>query len=151
MRPEVAMQRVPQLTVVIALLVAVPGFLPAQGSPTDSTTVHGAVATLRSDLRNFVTAQEAHFADHGTYARSLRQLQHGYHTSPGVTLVLLTSSDSSHSEIAISDKVPGLVRSEEHTSELQSPCNLVCRLLLEKKRKTPSLSQQTSRSVRRPY
>src|SRR5256885_14008379 len=26
-----------------------------------------------------------------------------------------------------------LVRSEEHTSELQSPCNLVCRLLLEKK------------------
>src|SRR2546426_9004286 len=34
------------------------------------------------------------------------------------------------------------VRSEEHTSELQSPCNLVCRLLLEKKkthrRTTPS-------------
>src|SRR5256885_6785820 len=30
------------------------------------------------------------------------------------------------------------LRSEEHTSELQSPCNLVCRLLLEKK-KIPSL------------
>src|SRR5256885_6843788 len=32
---------------------------------------------------------------------------------------------------------PGIVnhRSEEHTSELQSPCNLVCRLLLEKKKK----------------
>src|SRR2546426_8635431 len=29
----------------------------------------------------------------------------------------------------------GLKRSEEHTSELQSPCNLVCRLLLEKKKK----------------
>src|SRR2546426_3041907 len=28
------------------------------------------------------------------------------------------------------------LRSEEHTSELQSPCNLVCRLLLEKKKKT---------------
>src|SRR5256885_9934163 len=27
-------------------------------------------------------------------------------------------------------------RSEEHTSELQSPCNLVCRLLLEKKKHT---------------
>src|SRR5256885_5471729 len=27
-----------------------------------------------------------------------------------------------------------IVRSEEHTSELQSPCNLVCRLLLEKKK-----------------
>src|SRR5256885_7714138 len=30
---------------------------------------------------------------------------------------------------------PRLPRSEEHTSELQSPCNLVCRLLLEKKKK----------------
>src|SRR5256885_10714044 len=29
-------------------------------------------------------------------------------------------------------------RSEEHTSELQSPCNLVCRLLLEKKKKKPN-------------
>src|SRR5256885_9919439 len=33
-------------------------------------------------------------------------------------------------------------RSEEHTSELQSPCNLVCRLLLEKKKK-----QEMSRTV----
>src|SRR5256885_7128423 len=31
------------------------------------------------------------------------------------------------------DEAPA--RSEEHTSELQSPCNLVCRLLLEKKKK----------------
>src|SRR5256885_5704018 len=30
-------------------------------------------------------------------------------------------------------------RSEEHTSELQSPCNLVCRLLLEKKKKVHEL------------
>src|SRR5256885_12174378 len=29
---------------------------------------------------------------------------------------------------------PSAPRSEEHTSELQSPCNLVCRLLLEKKK-----------------
>src|SRR5256885_3724447 len=31
-------------------------------------------------------------------------------------------------------KQAGDLRSEEHTSELQSPCNLVCRLLLEKKK-----------------
>src|SRR3989454_557867 len=31
-------------------------------------------------------------------------------------------------------QIQGRVRSEEHTSELQSPCNLVCRLLLEKKK-----------------
>src|SRR5688500_19603738 len=38
-------------------------------------------------------------------------------------------------------------RSEEHTSELQSPCNLVCRLLLEKKKNTQkndSNEEQTS-------
>src|SRR5256885_2865639 len=35
------------------------------------------------------------------------------------------------------------LRSEEHTSELQSPCNLVCRLLLEKK-KTFTISYSTS-------
>src|SRR5205807_9564498 len=34
------------------------------------------------------------------------------------------------------------VRSEEHTSELQSPCNLVCRLLLEKKK----IKELTSKS-----
>src|SRR5256885_8015329 len=33
-----------------------------------------------------------------------------------------------------------MVRSEEHTSELQSPCNLVCRLLLEKKKKNTLLT-----------
>src|SRR5256885_4385777 len=32
-----------------------------------------------------------------------------------------------------SQEIGGVQRSEEHTSELQSPCNLVCRLLLEKK------------------
>src|SRR5256885_11675794 len=44
-------------------------------------------------------------------------------------------------------------RSEEHTSELQSPCNLVCRLLLEKKKKsTPLTCNNTicSRSAHNP-
>src|SRR5256885_9025247 len=35
----------------------------------------------------------------------------------------------------VAQELPGItLRSEEHTSELQSPCNLVCRLLLEKKK-----------------
>src|SRR5256885_10961631 len=37
-------------------------------------------------------------------------------------------------------------RSEEHTSELQSPCNLVCRLLLEKK-KTDSIATTCSKAL----
>src|SRR2546426_9015374 len=41
-------------------------------------------------------------------------------------------------------------RSEEHTSELQSPCNLVCRLLLEKKKKIKQerRSSETTRQRR---
>src|SRR2546426_8395194 len=37
----------------------------------------------------------------------------------------------------------GPPRSEEHTSELQSPCNLVCRLLLEKKKKNNTHEHST--------
>src|SRR2546426_6887003 len=43
-----------------------------------------------------------------------------------------------------------LTRSEEHTSELQSPCNLVCRLLLEKKKKKRqryTLTQQNTNKL----
>src|SRR2546426_4399622 len=36
-------------------------------------------------------------------------------------------------------------RSEEHTSELQSPCNLVCRLLLEKKKKIKKSKKQKNK------
>src|SRR5256885_6782097 len=39
--------------------------------------------------------------------------------------------------------VQGVRRSEEHTSELQSPCNLVCRLLLEKKKTTSSTASSS--------
>src|SRR5256885_11576447 len=40
-------------------------------------------------------------------------------------------------------------RSEEHTSELQSPCNLVCRLLLEKKKKIKNnnIANQTAHAT----
>src|SRR5256885_5775694 len=40
-------------------------------------------------------------------------------------------------------------RSEEHTSELQSPCNLVCRLLLEKKKKEHQPPAELYRRSRR--
>src|SRR2546426_5845335 len=52
-----------------------------------------------------------------------------------------------------SDRVSGrALRSEEHTSELQSPCNLVCRLLLEKKKTYRIVSplQQTIHAQSKP-
>src|SRR2546430_12461864 len=43
--------------------------------------------------------------------------------------------------------VPGAHRSEEHTSELQSQSNLVCRLLLEKKKKRQTISERADLSI----
>src|SRR5256885_7356703 len=57
--------------------------------------------------------------------------------SGSATLVLTFSS------------LPPQTRSEEHTSELQSPCNLVCRLLLEKKTQV-KLNRRTPRPGARP-
>src|SRR5256885_9408423 len=52
--------------------------------------------------------------------------------------------ESARSAVRADHEHPGprhrRARSEEHTSELQSPCNLVCRLLLEKKKITISSS-----------
>src|SRR2546426_8506402 len=48
---------------------------------------------------------------------------------------------------ARSSSLSDLVRSEEHTSELQSPCNLVCRLLLEKKKKEQIPHTRTHRAA----
>src|SRR2546426_8568344 len=57
-----------------------------------------------------------------------------------------------------SDSAPGrfsassgtATRSEEHTSELQSPCNLVCRLLLEKKKNTHPTQDRVGQILRQP-
>src|SRR5256885_4152867 len=44
--------------------------------------------------------------------------------------------DAGEGKLSLVDVIAQPERSEEHTSELQSPCNLVCRLLLEKKQRT---------------
>src|SRR2546426_6374992 len=49
-----------------------------------------------------------------------------------------SSAERPNPSCATSEKTS---RSEEHTSELQSPCNLVCRLLLEKKKKKRHLAR----------
>src|SRR5688500_19295264 len=51
--------------------------------------------------------------------------------------VLLKADASSTALLPLSSPLP---RSEEHTSELQSPCNLVCRLLLVKKKSVKGVS-----------
>src|SRR5256885_13219272 len=55
-------------------------------------------------------------------------------TQPGVPFASTERTSTSPSASRL--KMRYGTRSEEHTSELQSPCNLVCRLLLEKKKHT---------------
>src|ERR1039457_7387902 len=54
---------------------------------------------------------------------------------PYTTLFRSTSTSFRPTRTCSSRRRQHRYRSEEHTSELQSPCNLVCRLLLEKKKK----------------
>src|SRR5256885_13241746 len=75
-----------------------------------------------------------------------------------ITLALLTlelrgrGTAMAINEMHAGAQLPG-PRSEEHTSELQSPCNLVCRLLLEKKKNrsysNPPVNRRTTGSLRR--
>src|SRR5256885_4022899 len=79
----------------------------------------------RSTLFPYTTlfrSQSRHRAPAGLRRRGSRRID-----PPGGTLTCPTAS-APQPTVRFS-------RSEEHTSELQSPCNLVCRLLLEKKKK----------------
>src|SRR5205807_5839498 len=70
-------------------------------------------------------------------AVSLRSdLKKGLQTeAPQINNLCYTGPEFSDEEIKEELQISNLkFRSEEHTSELQSPCNLVCRLLLEKKK-----------------
>src|SRR2546430_13420127 len=64
------------------------------------------------------------------YTTLFRSLSDGNH----VLKVVATATDGTKSELSANVQVAN--RSEEHTSELQSQSNLVCRLLLEKKKNT---------------
>src|SRR5260370_19608730 len=55
-----------------------------------------------------------------------------------------------HETIIVAGIVARVDRSEEHTSELQSHLNLVCRLLLEKKKKTPTVLVKTTQNSTTP-
>src|SRR5256885_6818561 len=89
-----------------------------------------------ADLRVDVLLQERHHTPVG-----LDREPRG----PAVQLFPVLSKPAAHALLQV--RTDG--RSEEHTSELQSPCNLVCRLLLEKKKKTAArreLQRQLARN-----
>src|SRR3989454_10126964 len=79
--------------------------------------------TLNGTLFGIRDATQIHMFDRGRETLFDLSGHAVIHTAPNVKKV---QKSAAH---------PAGYRSEEHTSELQSPCNLVCRLLLEKKKK----------------
>src|SRR4051794_41268459 len=82
-------------------------------------------------------------SDYHIYTLSLHDAlpisrQSGDRSAPPVAWTVVTGAIvSTRSRMARSCRhTPSIARSEEHTSELQSPVHLVCRLLLEKKKKS---------------
>src|SRR5690606_40328400 len=98
---------------------------------------------------SIILRPHAHLPDHHSFPtrRSSdllqRSLRHGPHyrlaDCAELQQVLFTHIEPAHlAVIGIGDEA-GIERSEEHTSELQSRENLVCRLLLEKKKKNDTI------------
>src|SRR2546426_8401625 len=69
-----------------------------------------------------------------TLFRSAPGNQHHTHRRGPVSRLQGAHGGPSGTELTNRGDLSNTSRSEEHTSELQSPCNLVCRLLLEKKK-----------------
>src|SRR3989454_8123154 len=86
----------------------------------------------RSTLFPYTTLFRSHFGDEYAGVRDEITPRLAQQREPG----LLDRRRHCVGEVARTRRLLVVVaRSEEHTSELQSPCNLVCRLLLEKKKK----------------
>src|SRR5688500_19814024 len=79
-----------------------------------------------TDMREIGRALNVRYVLEGSIQRQGDQVR--------VTAQLIDATTGTHVWSERWDR-PAVDRSEEHTSELQSPCNLVCRLLLEKKNK----------------
>jgi hypothetical protein len=75
---------------------------------TETTREKAYVAGMRSDLRYLVTAQEAYFSDHSTYASSISQVT-GYVPSTGIRVTVTAGSAQGWTGSATHDSFPGAV------------------------------------------
>src|SRR5258708_10743318 len=104
----------------------------------------GAAATARVEINKgsgHVTVWAAETADDGAVTREYDDTPVGFGRIAATTArqVILQRLRDAEDELTFGEyagREGDIVRSEEHTSELQSPDHLVCRLLLEKKKKS---------------
>src|SRR2546426_9326609 len=94
----------------------------------------------RQGLRRF----QVEVWSYGNYVERIADLERALAKKPRVLRIEIVGTGEIPADVALrfrsalmerspKTRIVTNARSEEHTSELQSPCNLVCRLLLEKK------------------
>src|SRR3989449_4438095 len=118
----------------LLIVVVIIGILAAIAIPKFANTKEKAyISSMKSDLRNMVTAEEAYFADSVKYTTSTSCVN----PAPAGNAAWCATVGNGRGTITVGTGTAAgyLTRSEEHTSELQSRLHLVCRLLLEKKKK----------------
>src|SRR2546426_2481579 len=84
---------------------------------------------------------------HTTLAHTLDEARQALRRDPPPDCVVVTGGLHESGAAQLLTLARDRSRSEEHTSELQSPCNLVCRLLLEKKKQAGRRALNTGHSV----
>src|SRR5205807_10614617 len=100
-------------------------------APTDRYTLslHDALPISTADWPTPVSATRSSYLSGLAIGRRPARISRGTGTGPGHTAPSRSGSNNGTQMSSCCSK--STFRSEEHTSELQSPCNLVCRLLLE--------------------
>src|SRR5688500_20098640 len=92
---------------------------------------------LASTRRSSAKASREASSSHGSAGSTPANARYsaGHNTSAAAQGMRPAGNSSTWKKNPPASRGGPVTRSEEHTSELQSPCNLVCRLLLEKKKK----------------
>jgi type IV pilus assembly protein PilA len=73
----------------LLIVVVIIGILAAIAIPKFANTKEKAyIASMKSDLRNLITAQEAYYSDWNTYAQAITDMGTNYSTSPGIAVSL---------------------------------------------------------------
>src|SRR5256885_4658746 len=93
----------------------------------------------RSTLFPYTTLFRSSCAFLGSGGEHVHRQRHAAHPQPPAGAAVRAGAEDAGVR-------PANSRSEEHTSELQSPCNLVCRLLLEKKKSYFCITSRVSDS-----
>src|SRR5438552_10579708 len=105
--------------------------------------------TLSYSTRFRISDVSRRFTDHSSMPYAAARIRIGCFACRPVPCSIWSAASGQSVAVTRADAPVTTTRSEEHTSELQSPDHLVCRLLLEKKKKKKENKQTRTKNHRR--